>query len=52
MSLCENPCEFAKACAPTAKCRTKMHRPVCSCPTGFEGDPAVKCVPAMPCKIY
>lgn len=45
MGLCQDPCEFANVCAPTAKCMAKMHRPICSCPSGHEGNPTVKCVP-------
>ncbi|KAG8232833.1 hypothetical protein J437_LFUL013159, partial [Ladona fulva] len=47
-SLCQDPCEFAKACAPTAKCHTMAHRPVCTCPAGFEGDPAINCFLVTP----
>ncbi|XP_071446139.1 mucin-2-like [Hetaerina americana] len=49
-SLCQDPCEFAKACAPTAKCHTMAHRPVCTCPAGFEGNPAINCLLVTPCK--
>lgn len=44
MGLCHDPCEFAKVCAPSAKCTAKSHRPICSCPEGHEGNPMVKCV--------
>lgn len=44
MGLCQDPCEFANVCAATAKCVAKMHRPICSCPPGHEGNPTVKCV--------
>lgn len=43
MSVCQDPCEFTNACAATAKCQAKMHRPICTCPKGYEGNPAVKC---------
>lgn len=43
MSLCHNPCEFTNACAESARCTAKMHRPICTCPMGFEGNPAIKC---------
>ncbi|RZC36340.1 EGF 3 domain containing protein [Asbolus verrucosus] len=43
MSLCQDPCEFTNACADTAKCQSKMHRPICTCPMGYEGNPAIKC---------
>lgn len=48
--LCHNPCEFGNVCAKTAKCKAIMHRPMCSCPNGHEGNPAIKCTPVMPCK--
>lgn len=47
MGLCHDPCEFAKICAPSAKCKAKSHRPICSCPEGHEGNPMVKCVPTL-----
>lgn len=51
MSLCQNPCEFTSACASTAKCQAKMHRPICTCPMGYEGNPAIKCFKSQPSKI-
>lgn len=45
MGLCQDPCEFAKICASSAKCSAKSHRPICTCPQGHEGNPMVKCVP-------
>lgn len=50
-SFCLDPCEFTNACASTAKCHAKAHRPICTCPSGYEGNPAVKCSPTQPCKI-
>ncbi|PNF25784.1 hypothetical protein B7P43_G12126, partial [Cryptotermes secundus] len=47
-SFCLDPCEFTNACASTAKCHTKAHRPICTCPSGYEGNPAVKCSPTQP----
>ncbi|VEN46221.1 unnamed protein product [Callosobruchus maculatus] len=43
MSLCQDPCEFTDACAKTAVCQAKMHRPICTCPMGYEGNPATNC---------
>ncbi|KAH1017853.1 hypothetical protein HUJ05_008447 [Dendroctonus ponderosae] len=43
MSICQDPCEFTSACAAGARCQAKMHRPICTCPMGFEGNPAIKC---------
>lgn len=51
MSRCEDPCEFTNACADTAKCQAKMHRPICTCPMGYEGNPAVKCFKPLTSKI-
>lgn len=48
---CQNPCEIAAVCAPTAKCNAKMHRPICFCPKGHEGNPSIKCTQMEPCKI-
>lgn len=44
MGLCQDPCEFRDVCATTAKCLAKMHRPICSCPPGHEGNPMVNCI--------
>lgn len=43
MGLCEEPCELANVCAPSAKCKSKMHRPICYCPEGHEGNPTLNC---------
>lgn len=51
MGQCHDPCEFTNACAKTATCKAKMHRPICSCPKGHEGNPAVKCTPIEPRKL-
>lgn len=51
MSVCQDPCEFTNACATTAKCQAKMHRPICTCPAGYEGNPAIKCSQSHPSKI-
>lgn len=51
MSVCQDPCEFTNACADTARCQAKMHRPICTCPMGYEGNPAVKCFKSHPRKI-
>lgn len=51
MSVCQDPCEFTNVCASTAKCQAKMHRPICTCPMGYEGNPAIKCFKATPSKI-
>lgn len=43
MGYCENPCHFHEACAKSAMCHVKMHRPICQCPKGHEGNPALNC---------
>lgn len=50
MGQCENLCSFATVCAPNAKCHVIKHRPVCSCPPGYEGNPATKCYQPKLCK--
>ena len=43
--ICKNPCELPNACGVNADCSPNAHRPVCSCHTGFVGDPQVECIP-------
>lgn len=51
MGLCEDPCQMQGVCASSAVCQVKMHRPICTCPKGQEGNPAFNCtVPAQNCK--
>ncbi|XP_026470785.1 neurogenic locus notch homolog protein 1-like [Ctenocephalides felis] len=38
---CVNPC--VNACGTNANCKTVGHNPVCSCPTGYTGDPFTHC---------
>ncbi|XP_028157244.1 uncharacterized protein LOC114350564 isoform X7 [Ostrinia furnacalis] len=44
MGICQNPCEF-NMCGTGANCQPVLQRPMCSCPAGYDGDPAVKCSP-------
>lgn len=37
--LCRDPCD----CGPNAECRIRDHKPVCSCPEGFQGTPELEC---------
>ena len=30
-------------CAPQAECKARIHRPLCFCPDGYEGNPHVEC---------
>lgn len=43
MGYCEDPCQLHEACASSAICKVKMHRPICTCPEGHEGNPAFNC---------
>jgi len=38
---CRDPCPGA--CGPGATCEVVNHRPMCSCPEGYRGDPVVAC---------
>lgn len=40
---CQDPCAEANPCAGNAECRVRNSRPICSCPTGWGGDPQVQC---------
>ena len=40
---CKNPCKGT--CGVEASCEVINHNPICSCPTGFTGDPFVRCQP-------
>lgn len=48
--ICTDPCEIDSVCAPTAQCKPIKHRPMCSCPSGHEGNPTIKCSPITQCK--
>jgi hypothetical protein len=39
---CIDPC-ISGPCAPGATCRVVNHSPICSCPSGFTGNPFVGC---------
>lgn len=40
---CVNPCANGNPCDKTAECRVENHRAICTCPTGYTGDPFVNC---------
>lgn len=40
---CANPCSPGP-CADRAICKVVNHNPICSCPSGFTGDPFVRCI--------
>lgn len=45
-SKCVNPCEGG-TCAPNALCTVYNHIPMCSCPSGMEGNPFIQCRPVV-----
>ena len=40
---CINPCADENPCGRYASCRVINHRPECTCPDGFIGDPTTSC---------
>ena len=40
---CRDPCPGS--CGVAAKCTVVNHNPICSCPSGYIGDPFVRCTP-------
>merc|ERR1711976_658288 len=42
---CKDPCREPdpNVCGSGANCEVKNHKPICSCPRGFTGDPFVSC---------
>ncbi|KAI2804698.1 hypothetical protein BLOT_003686 [Blomia tropicalis] len=42
---CRSPCELTNACGLHADCSANAHKAVCSCHSGFIGDPLVECRP-------
>lgn len=48
---CQNPCALYDNCASNAECYVTSHRPVCSCPDGFLGNPNVFCFIGEPKKL-
>ena len=41
---CLNPCAVLDPCAVNAFCRVENHEPVCTCPSGYIGDPRTSCI--------
>lgn len=41
--VCQNPCSIFGACGRNANCRPINHKPECSCPASFRGNPNVVC---------
>ena len=46
---CQDPCALYDNCAPNAECYVTRHRPVCSCPDGYVGNPNIQCFVGMWC---
>merc|ERR1712115_308486 len=43
---CKDPCLGPDtSCGSNAECRVKDHGPICSCPSGYQGDPLSGCFP-------
>lgn len=40
---CKDPCPGT--CGIHARCQVVVHNPICSCPSGYTGDPFVSCSP-------
>lgn len=40
---CVNPCQGT--CGVQAKCQVINHNPICTCPSGYSGDPFTRCSP-------
>lgn len=38
--VCRDPCR----CGPNAECTVKDHKPICSCRSGFDGNPDIECI--------
>ncbi|GBN12717.1 Fibrillin-2 [Araneus ventricosus] len=41
--ICQNPCSIFGACGRNANCRPINHKPECTCPPNFFGNPNVVC---------
>lgn len=42
-AICRDPC----ACGTNAVCNVIDHKPICSCITGYDGNPDIECVPGI-----
>lgn len=40
---CQNPCAQRNPCTDHAECHVVQHHPRCTCPSGWAGDPQVRC---------
>lgn len=41
---CQNPCDLG-TCGMNAECRVINHNPICTCSSGYSGDPFEQCHP-------
>jgi hypothetical protein len=39
---CVDPCDPG-VCGLNARCEVRSHSPICTCPSGYQGDPFVRC---------
>lgn len=42
---CVNPCTYEKPCGRGAFCHAQDHRAICKCPSGYNGNPLIACIP-------
>ncbi|UYV71427.1 dp [Cordylochernes scorpioides] len=42
---CQNPCLLPNSCGTNAECQPVNHRPICTCPLNYRGDPMLQCIP-------
>lgn len=40
---CDDPCIVEDPCGREAICKVNKHRPYCTCPDGWFGDPTLRC---------
>ncbi|XP_037773775.1 fibropellin-1-like [Penaeus monodon] len=43
---CVDPCVVGAPCGRNAECAVTLHRPICSCPAGYTGNPRQECLKA------
>lgn len=47
---CVNPCQGT--CGVQAKCQVINHNPICTCPSGYSGDPFTRCSPIRKLNLF
>ncbi|ROT61483.1 hypothetical protein C7M84_020735 [Penaeus vannamei] len=45
---CVDPCAVGAPCGLNAVCAVTLHRPICSCPAGYTGNPRQECLKGTP----